>query len=473
MLKPKRKKFVRTVTALVDADPTYVSIVSAGANGSPFNVVKQENSTMGVKIKPRKTTDDVVVAKNPVMKNANNRVGRAKEALTEPTTSDRVITKFLYAKDDFETEEAVRDHLNKSDFEGDVTVTEEDDRFVVSAVGIDPARIVKQAEIEADAGVIAVVAILSDESADDSGNDSNDDAVDDALGVDTATEEDEAKAESLFSADAVADENTADGNDSAKVTNEVVKKDTDDTATQVKSKKALFLDSITAEVIAESVETEEQKLQKFDFWAAYEDNSSDFMTLLKAGSGDGAAPGFEDVMWLFSQSVRNALASDTAPDTSIKKSSDDFLTVVTGMHNLFSSIVNADIAVVAKADKNKADDLTKWAKSFGRSLIEDHPHTDRGAELTAKAAEPVPPTFDTGVFTKALAEALAPLQADVEAVVKTVDKLSSRRQISKGIDPADATTSEGMTTTTTTKKGADPASIAAARRVAQSVFAAR
>jgi len=190
---------------------------------------------------------------------------------------------------------------------------------------------------------------------------------------------------------------------------------------------------------------------------------------LKTGSGDGAAPGFEDVMWLFGQSVRNALASDTAPDTSIKKSADDFLTVVVGMHSLFSNIINADIEVVAKTDKNKADGLMKWAKSFGRSLVED---IAQGATLSVKAAESAP-VIDAGIFTKALADALAPLQADVEAVVKTVDKLSSRRQISKGIDPADATTSEGTKITTITKKEADPAAVASAQRIARSVFAAR
>jgi len=467
MLKPKRKKFVRTVTALVDADPTYVSIVSAGANGLPFNVVKQENFTMGIKIKPRKITDNVVVAKNPVMKNANNRVGKAKESMAEPTAGDRVIIKFLYSKEDFETEEVVREHLDKSDFEGDVTITEEDDQFVVSNSGIDITRIVKQAEVEADPGVIAVVAMLKAESTDDAGDVATDDNVADDESVADITaeeEEDDAMAESLLSADVVV-KDTKDDSDST----EVIQKTTDDATTQVKSKKALFLAGLTAEVVAESSETEEQKLQKFDFWAAYDDSSSDFMTLLKAGSGDGAAPGFEDVMWLFGQSVRNALASDTAPDTSIKKSADDFLTVVVGMHSLFSNIINADIEVVAKTDKNKADGLMKWAKSFGRSLVED---IAQGATLSVKAAESAP-VIDAGIFTKALADALAPLQADVEAVVKTVDKLSSRRQISKGIDPADATTSEGTKITTITKKEADPAAVASAQRIARSVFAAR
>jgi len=478
MLKPKRKKFVRTVTALVDADPTYVSIVSAGANGLPFNVVKQENSTMGIKIKPRKIkpckiTDNVIAAKNQVLKNANNRVAKAREVLAEPTVNDRAIIKFFYAKDDFKTEEAVREHLNKSDFEGTVTVTDEDYRFVVSNSEIDNSRIIKQAEVEADQGVIAVVASLRGEPAEDINNDSSNDAatVEGEPEVDTTPEdEDDAKAELLFSADSItefsADSVTEDDKDSDST--EVTQEATNDTTTQIKSKKALFLDSITAEVAAEHTETEEQKLQKFDFWAAYDDGSSDFMTLLKTGSSDGAAPGFDDTMWLFGQSIRNALANDTAPDTSIKKSSDDFRTVIIGMHNLFSNIVNADIDVVAKADKDKADGLTKWAKSFGKSLVGDRA---RDTGLVTKAVAQVP-AIDTGIFTKALAEALAPLQAEVELVVKTVDKLSSRRQLSKGIDLADATTSEG-TNTTPTKKEADPAAIASAQRIAKSVFAAR
>ena len=70
------------------------------------------------------------------MKNANNRVGKAKEAVADANMDSRVNLKFVYDKNEFATSEAVHEHLSKSDFEGEISVTETDDCFIVENTSI-------------------------------------------------------------------------------------------------------------------------------------------------------------------------------------------------------------------------------------------------------------------------------------------------------------------------------------------------
>lgn len=473
MIRPTKKKFVRQVTALVDADPTYVSLVSAGANGSPFNVVKQENPNMGVKVKKRQAAT-APAKKSPVLKNANNRVAKGKEALTEAKPATSAIVKFLYSKEEFATEAEVREHLAKSDFEGEVTITEEDDQFIATADDVDQARIAKSAEVEADTGVVAVIATMkaegveSEEDEDDSedeegededGDDSEDDSEEDDEADDEEEDEDEEEAEEE-PAPVTKSKKTAPKKPAAKTTEKP--------AAPAKSKKAAFLEAAAAEADDEEEEAVEAKLQKFDFWNVYDTASSDFMTLLKAGCEDGLAPGFDDVMWTFGQSIRKTLAGDDEAGEPLRKNADDFVTVVIGMHDLFANIVNADMPTVAKADKAKADSLTKWAKSFGKELVAKAERAKAGATTIVKNEA----GMDTEALKKMVAEAVAPLAEQVGSVAKTVDKISQRRQTSKGIDPADGTTSEGQAPTTQKKTEKETKVTDATTRLMKSVFAA-
>lgn len=468
-MKPKRKQFVRNVTALVDADPTFVSIVSAGANGSPFNVVKQENPTMKIKKRTAATKAAAPVSgKDAVRKNANNRVAKGKEALSEVSPTNRAITKFFYSKEDFETEAEVREHLAKSDFEGAFEVAEDDDQFVVTATDIDAKRVSKSAVIETgDEGVKAEVSILKDEASEEADESDEDDAEEsDETDDDTGEEGDDEDDATDEDDDAEADDD--DGEEDA-----TAQKAAESAPAPAKSKKAAFLADLAEEVEAESVEPVEETLKKFDFWGVYDSASSDFITLLKAGCEDGLAPGFDDVMWTFGHSIRNALQADEGAEDNLKKNADDFITVVVGMHNLFSNIVNADMAVIEKADKPRAETLTKWAKSFGKALVEK---AEKPAAVKKEAQVQVQNStgIDPKELASAIAEAVAPMAEQLATVVKTVDKLGNRRQISKGIDPADATTSEGSTKPAATqKKAADPKAVEAAKRLGKTVFAAR
>lgn len=468
-MKSKRKQFQRTVTALVDADPTFVSLVSAGANGSPFNVVKQENPTMGVKIKKRTApTDAAQNAKGAtaVRKNANNRVAKGKEALAEAHVSNRAITKFFYSKEEFETEAEVRAHIEKSDFEGGFDVTEDDDQFIVTATDVDAARVAKSAVVETgDDGVTAEVSILKDAAEGDESEEDEDDAEEE----DEDEEDDEEE-------EGEADDDEGEEDEPAPVAKNAPKKpaakktETPAPAAPVKSKKALFLEEAAAEAAAEEEEPVEVALQKFDFWEVYDSASSDFLTLLKNGCEDGLAPGFDDVMWTFGQSIRKTLAGDDDAEGPLKKNAEDFCNVVLGMHNLFASIVNADMGVIEKADKDRAAGLTKWAKSFGKELVAKAERGTTNVVNVTKAEGGI----SEAALQAAVAAAVAPIAEQMSTVTKAVDKMGNRRQVSKGIDPADATTSEGSKKPAATqKKEADPAAVAAAERISKSVFAAR
>lgn len=472
-MKPTRKKYTRHVTALVDADPTFVSLVSSGANGSPFNVVKQENPTMGVKIKKR-TAPITPVQKQQakgataVRKNANNRVAKGKEALSETRAAaeSSVISKFLYSKEEFADEAAVRAHIEKSDFEGEVVITEEDDHFVATDESVDAARIAKSVEVEADTGVTAVIVSLSDDSEEE-----EDDSEEDEDGEGDDSEEDEAEEEEEGE-----EEDEAEEEDEQPVQKSAPKKpaakttETPAPAAPVKTKKALFLEEAAAEVEEEAAEPVEATLQKFNFWDVYDSKSSDFATLLKDGCSDGLAPSFEDLLWTFGRSVMTALAGDSDPSGTIKKNADDFTRVAVAQHELFANIVNADMGVVEKADKEKAAGLTKWAKAFAKELVAKDERKPAAAVAVIKNEAGIP----ADALAAAVAAAIAPVTEQLSSVAKTVDKLGARRQVSKGIDPADATTSEGQAPAATqkTEKKTNQKAIDAANRIGQTVFAA-
>lgn len=462
-MRPKRKKIVRTVTALVDADPTYVSLVTAGANGIPFNVVKQEEPTMALKIKKRTAVIPKAAstppAKAPAKKNANNRVVKDKKPDAEGS-AERFITQFSYAKATFSTEAEVIEHLEKSDFEGGYEITEDAENFIVTNTDIDTSRIAKSATVEADSGVTAVVSILKDDE-DEAEDDDEEDGDDDEAADDDEEEDEESEDE-----------------DGAETTQKAADDAPPADAKPALSKKAAFLKSLEEESAAASVESTEENLQKFEFWSVYESASSDFITLLKDGCSDGLAPGFEDVMWTFGRSIRNALSDDGEADatTTLTKNATDFVGVVMGMHELFSSIVNADMTVVAKADANKADGLTKWAKSFGLSLLDtsERGETKKTATTAQKTAEQ--PTLDAVAITNLVHAAMTPAMAELANIGKTVDSLAKRRQVSKGIDPADATASEGAKTSEDSKKKTaelTPEAKAATDRLTKTIFAAR
>lgn len=483
-MKSKHRSFVRRVTSLVDADPTFVSLVSAGANGSPFNVVKQEKPTMGVKVKPRKVAKQGENAGAvAVRKNSNNRVGKARDVVKTDIADTRAITKFFYSKEEYDTEDSVREHIEKSDFEGGYEIEETDDQFVVTATDVDVARIAKSAVIETgDDGVTAEVSILKDAAA---GDESEEDGEDDEEADDGEEDDDESSDDESTDDDSTGDDEDDgeedDGEDGAEgkqpdqksAQKKPAAKKTAAPAPVAKSKKAAFLEELAAEEDQDADEPVESKLQKFDFWEVYDSASSDFLTLLKDGCSDGLAPGYDDVMWTFGQSVRKTLAGDDDASTTLKKNADDFISVVIGMHELFSNIVNADMGVVAKADKGRADGLTKWAKSFGKELVAKVERSKPATTNTVNVAKSDGASAED--IASAVESAVAPLAAQLTAVTKVVDNIAQRRQLSKGIEPADGTTSEGAQPAPTKKTTtpAQDAATAAAHRIAKTVFAAQ
>lgn len=441
-MKSKRKTVIRRVSALVDADPTFLSVVNAGASGSPFNMVKHEDSPM--KMKPRNTATTKKTAKKPaptkVVKNANNKV---EGKVVAPTVSEeRVILAFQYDKEAFADEAAVREHLEKSDFENDYTITEEDDHFLVTNSDAVSTTVSKKAEVEADDNVIAIVGVLGKaeeaEEEEDGDEDENEDE-------DEESEEDESESED----------------------------------TPVLSKKAQYLADLKKAADAKNEEPVEAVLQKFDFYEVYESGSSDFITLLKEGCDDGSAPSFDDVLWTFGKSIKNALKDDSADaiSTKITQNAADFTAVALQMHTLFANILNADMEVLKKSDAKQAEGFQKWAEDFGNHLIADteaKTTTTKGEKTVVVKNENV--GVGEGRIVELLNAALTPALEKITTLSKTVDTIKTRRQTSKSAGSADATTTEDDKKSSKSYKkgdeqGEDTPAKQAAQRLAKTVFA--
>lgn len=467
-MKPKRRSYIRRVTALVDADATYLSVVNQGASGSPFNSVKQEEPR-NMKVKSRRG----VPAPTKSAKNASKRVSANTKKKTSDDASmapsDKALEKLAFDKSIYETAEEVQQYMDdESDFEGNIEITEDEEFFYVKNADLDPATIKKSAEIPTgEDGISAWVALLKSDT-DESDEDDEDEDEDD--GAITKSEDDADEDEDGDDED---DDSITKADDTDEDEDEDEEEDEDDKGKKKPvSKREEFLNSLKEE-------DEKENQKKFDHWNVYEAGDSDFATLLKEGMEDGAAPGFDDVMWTFGQAIRKALKSggdDMA--AGLQKSANDFVNVTIKMNELFSNMVESEKSEIEAELGDETEAFVKWAKGFGLALINEQSR-DAAPTKKSKAEAVEAPAFDAAQIAKAVADVIAPLvaankelSAKMAEVSETVDILGKRRQVSKAISTPDASVSEGSAPTddTATKKKKTDAGKLSADRIAKVAF---
>jgi hypothetical protein len=420
-MKPVKKTYRRKVTALVDATPSFVSVVNRGATGSPFVVVKQEDIQMN--IKRRNTAPEKQAAQKS--NKAVNTSQKRKYVEEVANKRETMITKFVFEKEHFASVEDVRNFMENSDFEGEMEFVDGDTVITVLNKDAEGVEFVRKDEIDTgEDGVIAEVGayfVKAANSEDGSENDSED------ASENHVAEEANDKEETEVSAK----ENAIS-----------VSKQSDSIAAEMPvalSKRAVFLENLR--------KSNTPAIRKFDHYEIWiEQNDTSFAKLLKAGMKGGAVPGFEEVMWTFTQAVRKSLnAGGDDLESQLRKDAESVVSLVLAQNALFESFVESEPEEVMKHTTPETfESLQKWATGFGMALIEDGFVAEKSAERT------MPDTANNRVIAQpdieeVVRKYITPVADSVEQLAKVVDRIAARRQISKSVPTSDLSKDEDAT----------------------------
>jgi len=405
-MRAKVKKIKQKASQLHGASATYVSLVDRGAAETPFTVIKaaKGDGAMGIKKRTQKSHKKV----DP---------GTQTKADDEKLVTKTVMAKMLFDQDLFEDEAAVREWIEKAEWEADgIEITDSGDGFYVArpegTTDESFARIGK-VDTETD-GVEAYVGEMQVKADDEEPSD-DDDATDDD------TEEDDA------------DDNADAGDEPAT-----------ETKVEDKPKKPL---SKRAEFIAKSA----QKIVKFDGWDAFYSKKSDLAESIKAGMAwDKTPPGFYDVQAAFNGTIAGILGSEDL-DTSAKqgaltKAAGEYADIISGLDMFFDTFVNASEDTMTKAVGDEArESIAKWAEGYAQFVASEG--ADVGAATQKKADKPIreqkaaepKADFDVSKIEDLIKKAVEPLSTQVNEVVGTVQKMADRRPSKKSVDLTDNT----------------------------------
>ncbi|QXN71088.1 hypothetical protein RCDURKIN_32 [Rhodobacter phage RcDurkin] len=427
-MRPKIRNITRRASELHGADASFVSVVDRGANEQPFKSVK--NSTgKGTAVMAFKKRSDT--AKQPTKKGTKPLTKKPEVKDDEAAPVQAAVAKMTFDADMFETEQDVRDYIEKAEWEvSGVTITKNDDDGVWEAredgTTDDDFDQVNVVPVEED-GVEVFIGKRSEKKNDDPEGDDEDDA-DDGDGEDDADDEDDADADK-----------TAKSDDD--------KKDDEDGEGKKKpaSKRAEFLNARKAA---------KASVQKFDAWDATYSTSNTVVEALKAGmTYDKTPPGYYEVNAAFNGVMRTLLGSESATKAAdIAKAAADFAEVVTGLDAFFDKIVSAEPDAVTKAvGDDTAKLLTKWAEDFADALTADEAPAPAKKEAAKKGAEPGPAPINVAEL---IAKAVQPVLDQVGVVADKVEKMAARAPTKKAqaIDDAEAGTKKPAAKTTTDDK---------------------
>jgi hypothetical protein len=405
-MRAKVKSVRRKASKLHGATAGYVSLVDRGANETPFKMIKSAEGAGAMSIKKRK----VLEAKS------HKKIATGKKADAEAPTTKTVMAKMIFDQGVFESEESVREWLEKAEWDAEsVEISDDGDGSFVARPGDttdDSFSRLAKVDAETD-GVEAYVGELIVKE-DDEDEDEEEEA-DDAEDEDTA--EDEAE-----EVEAAADDKSKEA------------KAEETPAAPVKLSKR-------AEFIAKA----KTSVAKFSGWEAFYSKKTSLSEALKAGmEWDATPPGFYDVQAAFNGVVTAILGDDTEgmdKAEAMSKAAADYADMLVGMDKFFDAFINAGEETVAKAfdaTPGAADKIAKWAEGYAQFVAGTSTETKSAPAVVAKAAEPAIDYNALGTTVADLVKkAFDPLAERVEAVAGTVQKMADRRPTKKAADLSD------------------------------------
>lgn len=416
-MRAKVKSATRQASKLHGASAHFVSLVDRGANETPFTLIKSANGAKIMSIKKRNKS-----------RKSHKKVNSPKVAKSDDTvvTTETIIAKMVFDSDVFETEQEVRDYLEKAEWETDAEIkieADENENWVASEDGVTDDDFSRIAKVEIDEeGVEAYVGERSVEDAAD------DDDEDDPDAVAKSDEEDEDE-------DGDEEDDDADDDDEPESAAKAKKKPYKKAAPVKLSKRQQFL---------AKAKDEREKAKKFDSWDARMGKENTLAATVKAGmSWDGVPPGYYEVQAAFNVTVASIINSDEDKTELLSKAANEYAEIIGSLDAFFDAFIEGGEEIVAKAagdDTEAQEALAKWVEDYGE-FVNSEGKAEAPAAL-AKSADASAVTIDYTKIGKEMSglvsKALEPVQQQLEAVTDTVEALATRSPTKKAADPADS-----------------------------------
>jgi hypothetical protein len=353
--------------------------------------------------------------------------------------TETVVAKMVFDGDVFETEQDVRDYLEKAewDVESDISVEEnEEGDWVARPEGTDDADYERVSKVELEEeGVEAFVGeLLVKEDDDDDDDDASDDDDDDdePEQIDASADDD----------DDASDDDKAKAKKAAPKRKPVAKANGDDKKSGDGGKPKTV--SKRAEFLSKRAD-ERTKEKKFDGWDARVSDGNTLGETIKAGmSWDGVPPGYYDVASAFNSTVANIVKGEnTDKQDMLNKAAADYAEIIGALDSYFDAYIEGGETMIAKAvDGDEAvKALEDWAKGYADFANSDgQPPVNQ--QTVAKSVEPAPAvTIDYTKmgeeFSSVISKALGPVGDALEELSDTVGAIASRSPTKKAADTTD------------------------------------
>lgn len=428
-MRAKVKRAKREASKLHGATASWVSLVDAGANETPFTLIKSKDGVTAMSIKKRNK------GKAGVKKSHKTVNPQRKKAAEEEVKTETLIAKMVFDGELFETEEAVTEYLEKADWEAEETsiVKNDNGNWEVRPDGLEDDDFSRIAKVDVDEeGVEAFVGLreLKSEDADDA----DDDAADDDEET-VAKEDDDEDGEDDDEADDEDDDEDEEADEVAKSKKPVKK--------AIKPKPAKL--SKRAQFLAKRAE-ERQSVAKFDAWDAKWSKSNSIAKALEAGmEWDGVPPGYYEVQAAFNGVAANIVGNEdfdaAGKQEALNKAALDFAEIIGGLDTFFDAYVGEDAESVAKAyeDEGKRDQVAKWAGEYADFAAGETPETETVSkqEKVSKSAGSEGESVTATTIAALISKAVEPLTEQIEGVSGKVEKMASRRPSKKAADAED------------------------------------
>lgn len=439
-MRGKIKSARRKASKLHGANATFLSLVDAGANETPFTIIKSANGASAMPIAKRgKTTT----------KKSHKTVSSSKKKAAPETTVQTIIAKMVFDSEIFKTKKSVQAYIDGAEWEAEtVNITKnddgdwearandltDDDFTKIAKVNLDDEDGVEG--IDAYVGQHEVVVNAADDESDDDdtieGDGDEEEEIqksDDASAEEDDAEEDEDEDEAQTAAE-----------DNADKLGEAIFKGKKEPAKKAAPKSKL---SKRQEFLAKR-NAERAKEQKFDVWDARFSKGNTLAKALKDGMEyDGTPPGYNEVSVAFSAAVGNILSDDGLGETkqaSLNTVAMQYAEIIGGLDTFFDAYVEADEETVSKSyeDADVREYLEKWAGEYADAIAADANETVVEKSTEKKSVQSIAATgMDADNVINLVKEALAPVMKQVGDIGETVEALSTRAPTKKAADASD------------------------------------
>lgn len=457
-LKRTRKTLRKAVKVLTDPEPQFVSLVSNGANQTPFRVVKADEAHDGeVVVAGKRSTETDDDSSEDDMKRGKNSTSKKLVVRSTAGTAGADLQRLTFSAEQFDSEQAVRTYLDGNGYEGGEIVALADGGFEV--VARDESDFEEVKDIPGDDGVTRYVGV-EPETDDEAGTAQKGEAPVTPEGQQSTPASEGKQADTPVEPTAKTDPpaKTEDGGDTPPGGEAENGGGDPAPKTEVaKIAEATFMATVAPEVA-----------RKYDEWMAMISSAKDVQSVMANGA-DGLPPAFHELGGAMVTAMRNALL-DGEKDN-VGKIATEFGTLVLKLADALDfATIPRELAEKAlgepvdpkqstqKSAEGSEFDKDAFAKQITESVIASLTGDDGELRLVSKSVSAHSEQLgSTGEELKTLTKQHEDLQETVQKQAQTIETLQRLAAPSRAIEEVDVSSHGLGGTSTARRSGSDDA----------------